>query len=90
MRKPLIPYVRQSQKKEETISIDEQIRSIEMWAAAHDVALAEPVIEQGVSGNSYLFHSHTTPESGSAFKSAEACRQKAIDLSERLMELIRK
>jgi hypothetical protein len=32
--RPLVPYLRQSRKKEETISIDEQRRDIRRWADA--------------------------------------------------------
>src|SRR5262245_30259531 len=49
--KPLIPYIRQSRKKERTISLDEQRRSIERWAREAGELLADPVIEQGVSGS---------------------------------------
>src|SRR5439155_7976413 len=49
--KPLIPYIRQSRAKEKTISLDEQRRVIEGWAESAGVKLAEPVIEQGVSGS---------------------------------------
>jgi DNA invertase Pin-like site-specific DNA recombinase len=47
----LIPYVRQSRARERTISLDEQLRSISAWAERAGVELAEPVIEQGVSGS---------------------------------------
>lgn len=47
----LIPYIRQSRKKERTISIDEQRRVIEHWAAANKVTLGREVVEQGVSGS---------------------------------------
>ncbi len=49
--KALIPYYRQSRRKERTISIDEQRRQVEAWAAANDAALAPEVVEQGVSGS---------------------------------------
>jgi len=49
--KPLIPYLRQSRAKERTISIDEQRRDVERWAAANSVKLAPEVVEQGVSGS---------------------------------------
>jgi hypothetical protein len=48
---PLIPYIRQSRKKEVSISLDEQRRVIERWASGAGVVLAEAVIEQGVSGS---------------------------------------
>jgi DNA invertase Pin-like site-specific DNA recombinase len=51
--KPLVPYIRQSQKKEITISLDEQKRAIEKWAQANGVKLAAPVIEQNVSGSKH-------------------------------------
>ncbi len=50
-KKPLIPYIRQSQKKEQTISIDEQKRAITKWAEGAGVKLAPAVVEQGVSGS---------------------------------------
>jgi DNA invertase Pin-like site-specific DNA recombinase len=51
MPKTLIPYMRQSRRKERTISIEEQRRAIEQWAASHKVKLAPEVVEQGVSGS---------------------------------------
>jgi DNA invertase Pin-like site-specific DNA recombinase len=51
--KPLVPYIRQSQAKEVTISLDEQKRAIKKWADANGVKLAAPVIEQGVSGKKH-------------------------------------
>jgi DNA invertase Pin-like site-specific DNA recombinase len=49
--KPLIPYLRQSKAKEQTISIEDQRRAIHSWAAGHpDVTLAPEVVEQNVSG----------------------------------------
>jgi DNA invertase Pin-like site-specific DNA recombinase len=50
-RKPLVPYVRQSRKKEKTISLDDQRRSIKKWAEAAGVTLASEIVEQGVSGS---------------------------------------
>lgn len=47
----LIPYLRQSRKREKTISIQEQRRSIEAWAKGEGVKLAEPIVEQNVSGS---------------------------------------
>ena len=35
--KPLIPYLRQSRRKERTISFEEQRREVEQWPAANDV-----------------------------------------------------
>jgi len=49
--RPLIPYLRQSRKKERSISIDEQRRDVERWAAANGVTLADEIVEQGVSGS---------------------------------------
>ncbi len=49
--KPLIPYLRQSRRKERTISIDEQRREIQRWATEHKIPLAPEVVEQGVSGS---------------------------------------
>jgi DNA invertase Pin-like site-specific DNA recombinase len=51
--KPLVPYIRQSQKKEVTISLDEQKRAIEKWAKDAGVKLAPAVIEQNVSGSKH-------------------------------------
>lgn len=51
--KPLVPYIRQSRSKEVTISLDEQRRAIEAWAAVNGRDLAEPIVEQGVSGNKH-------------------------------------
>lgn len=48
--RPLIPYLRQSRKKEVTISIEEQKRDITAWAKRTGDKLAPWVIEQGVSG----------------------------------------
>lgn len=47
----LIPYYRQSRKRERTISIDEQRRAVTRWARAADVQLGEEIVEQGVSGS---------------------------------------
>jgi site-specific DNA recombinase len=49
--KPLLPYMRQSRRKERTISIEEQRREIERWAATHELPLGEELVEQGVSGS---------------------------------------
>jgi DNA invertase Pin-like site-specific DNA recombinase len=49
--KPLVPYMRQSRRKERTISIEEQRRDIQAWARSNGVPLAAEVIEQGVSGS---------------------------------------
>jgi DNA invertase Pin-like site-specific DNA recombinase len=49
--KPLIPYLRQSRRKERTISVEEQRREIERWASDNDVPLAGELVEQGVSGS---------------------------------------
>lgn len=46
-----MPYIRQSRAKERTISIDEQRRSIQRWAASNDVTLGEEIVESGVSGS---------------------------------------
>lgn len=51
--KPLVPYIRQSQKKEITISLDEQRAAIARWAGENGVKLAPAVIEQGVSGSKH-------------------------------------
>lgn len=51
--KPLVPYIRQSQKKEVTISLDEQKRAIEKWAKDAGVKLAPAVVEQNVSGSKH-------------------------------------
>jgi putative DNA-invertase from lambdoid prophage Rac len=47
----LIPYIRQSRKKEKTISLDSQREKVEGWARLEGVALADEVVEQGVSGS---------------------------------------
>jgi site-specific DNA recombinase len=47
----LIPYLRQSRKKEVTISIEEQRRDVTAWTASHGEKLASEVIERGVSGS---------------------------------------
>src|SRR5713101_7810968 len=49
--KLLIPYVRQSRKKEVTISLDEQRAAIVAWAEREGVALAAEIVEWGVSGS---------------------------------------
>jgi DNA invertase Pin-like site-specific DNA recombinase len=49
--KPLVPYMRQSRRKEQTISIEEQRRDIQAWAHSNGVALAPEIVEQGVSGS---------------------------------------
>jgi DNA invertase Pin-like site-specific DNA recombinase len=47
----MIPYLRQSRRKERTISIEEQSRAIQRWADANGVPLGSEVVEQGVSGS---------------------------------------
>ena len=49
--RPLIPYLRQSRKKEVSISIEEQDRDVRAWATSHGEAIAEPLVERGVSGS---------------------------------------
>jgi DNA invertase Pin-like site-specific DNA recombinase len=51
----LIPYVRQSRKKERTISIDEQRADITRWAEREQVELIwdDEYTEQGVSGSKH-------------------------------------
>jgi DNA invertase Pin-like site-specific DNA recombinase len=49
----LIPYIRQSRKKEQTISLDDQRASITKWAEGAGVELAPEVVEQGVSGSKH-------------------------------------
>jgi DNA invertase Pin-like site-specific DNA recombinase len=49
--KLLIPYVRQSRKKEVTISLDDQRAAIRAWAEREGVKLALEIVEQGVSGS---------------------------------------
>ena len=66
--KLLIPYVRQSRKKEVTISIDEQRAAITTWAEREGVKLALEIVEQGVSGSK----SWRERELG---KAVEACEQ---------------
>jgi DNA invertase Pin-like site-specific DNA recombinase len=48
---PLVPYLRQSRKTEQTISIEEQRRAITAWADASGVKLAREIVEQDVSGS---------------------------------------
>jgi DNA invertase Pin-like site-specific DNA recombinase len=47
----LVPYIRQSRRREQTISLDEQKRHIDRWASANGVPLAPAIEEKGVSGN---------------------------------------
>lgn len=47
----LIPYYRQSRKRERTISIDEQRRDVHAWAERNGVELGDEIIDQGVSGS---------------------------------------
>jgi DNA invertase Pin-like site-specific DNA recombinase len=49
--RPLVPYLRQSRAREQTISIEEQRRDIHAWAQAAGVDLAAEVVEQNVSGS---------------------------------------
>src|SRR5436309_1186163 len=49
----IVPYLRQSRKKERTISITDQRRDIEAWAERAGVQLAAEVVEQGVSGSKH-------------------------------------
>ena len=49
--KPLTPYLRQSRRKERTISIEELRGDCEAWATQNSEALADEIIEQGVSGS---------------------------------------
>jgi DNA invertase Pin-like site-specific DNA recombinase len=49
--RPLVPYLRQSRRKERTISIDSQRADIRRWAGQHGVGLAAEVVEQNVSGS---------------------------------------
>lgn len=51
MALPLIPYIRQSRAKEQTISLEVQREAIVAWAKPNDVPLAAEVVEQGVSGS---------------------------------------
>jgi DNA invertase Pin-like site-specific DNA recombinase len=48
---PLIPYIRQSRAREQTISLEVQREAIVAWATANKVPLAAEVVEQGVSGS---------------------------------------
>src|SRR6266568_3693536 len=47
----LIPYLRQSRKKEVTISLDDQRAAIKRWAEREGIALAPEIVERGVSGS---------------------------------------
>ena len=51
--KALIPYLRQSRAREQTISFEEQWRKINAWAAYEDVPILEGVEERGVSGSKH-------------------------------------
>jgi hypothetical protein len=53
--------MRQSRRKERTISIEEQRRVITAWAKANGVKLAPEVIEQGVSGFCELARARARP-----------------------------
>jgi DNA invertase Pin-like site-specific DNA recombinase len=64
----LIPYLRQSRKKEVTISLDDQRAAISRWAEREGVKLAPDIVEQGVSGSK----SWRERELG---KAVEACAQ---------------
>jgi site-specific DNA recombinase len=66
--KPLIPYLRQSVKKEKSISIEWQRESVKRWAEANNVALAAEVVEEGVSGSK----SWRTRELGAAMEAVQA------------------
>ena len=66
--KLLIPYVRQSRKKEVSISIDDQRAAIAAWAGRERVKLAPEIVERGVSGST----SWRERELG---KAVEACEQ---------------
>src|SRR5713101_385440 len=66
--KRLIPYLRQSRKKEVTISLDEQRVAITAWAERQGVELAAEIVERGVSGSK----SWRERELG---KAVEACEQ---------------
>jgi DNA invertase Pin-like site-specific DNA recombinase len=47
----LIPYLRQSRRREDSLSIDDQLRMCRSWAEANGVRLAEARVEKGVSGS---------------------------------------
>jgi DNA invertase Pin-like site-specific DNA recombinase len=66
--KLLIPYLRQSRKKEVTISLDEQRAAITAWAEREQIELAPEIVEWGVSGSK----SWRERELG---KAVEACEQ---------------
>jgi DNA invertase Pin-like site-specific DNA recombinase len=66
--KRLIPYLRQSRKKEVTISFDEQRAAITAWADREGIELAPEIVERGVSGS----RSWRERELG---KAVEACEQ---------------
>jgi DNA invertase Pin-like site-specific DNA recombinase len=67
-KKLLVPYVRQSRKKEVTISLDEQRAAIRAWAEREGVELTPEIVEWGVSGSK----SWRERELG---KAVEACEQ---------------
>jgi DNA invertase Pin-like site-specific DNA recombinase len=70
----LVPYLRQSRKKEKTISFDQQREAIERWAKFNDVTLGAEVVEQGVSGSK----SWKERELGAAIKAVAEGRAQGI------------
>src|SRR5713101_8433409 len=72
--KLLVPYLRQSRKKEVTISFEEQRAAITAWADREGVALASEIVERGVSGS----RSWRERELGKAVEACERGRAAGI------------
>jgi site-specific DNA recombinase len=71
----LIPYIRQSRKKEKTISLDQQREAIERWVKLQDgVTLGAEIVEQGVSGSK----SWRDRELGAGIKAVQEGRAQGI------------
>jgi len=66
-KNPLIPYLRQSRTKEQSISIGDQRTSIKRWAKAAGVKLAAEIVEESTSGNKHW----RERELGQAMKAVE-------------------
>ncbi len=74
--KPLIAYIRQSRKKEKTISLDSQREKIKAWARFEGETLAPEVVEQGVSGSKHW----QSAASGRRSRRSSAARRPASSL----------
>lgn len=49
----LVPYLRQSVKKEESISLEVQLEDVQRWAKTNGVELLPEIVEEGVSGSKH-------------------------------------